>query len=370
MAENAVKSPNRAYAERFVFLITLVVLSSFLQGIRAALICAISVTVAMAADALCCFLRKMRYDPKDVAVPFWGLAAGMMMPVSAPFWAAMLSAAVCIVVGKHVFGSSDNILFCPPAISTAFMIICYPAQMLFFPKFGENYPVFGGYDGILTRSADYSLQLGYIPSANISDTILGFTSGPIGTIYGIVILVCGICLAVRRNNSPAAMISCLVTVGALAFFFPRAKYGGWNSVFYELTSGYLLFGTVFLCAEPYCIPKKTSARIIYGAALGYISMMFRFYGRAEGGFIFALLIVSALSGCFDRFVENLAYWKKAYISSFEKNKYHIQSGNVKLTDTQEIIIPKKYRYNTPPIDSEIKKHNRRYRKNRRDYHGK
>ena len=370
MADTSVKSLNRAYIERLVFMMTLVVLSAFLQGIRAALICGISVAAAMAADALCCFIRKKRYDPKDAAVPFWGLAAGMMMTVSTPFWAVILSATVCIVVGKHFFGSSDNIMFCPPAISTAFMIICYPAQKLYSPRFGEIYPVSGSYDGILTRSADYSLQLGYMPSANIPDTLLGFTSGPIGTIYGIVILVCGICLAVRRKNSPAAMLACLFTVGILAFFFPRANISSWNSVFYELTSGYLLFGTVFLCAEPYCLPKKVSAQAIYGAVLGYISMMFRIYGRAEGGFVFALLIVSALSGCFDRFVENLAYWKKTYLSSFEKSKYHIQSGDVKLTDTQEIIIPKKYRYNTPPINSEIKKHNRKYRSRRRDYHGK
>lgn len=370
MADTAVKSPNRAYAERFVFLITLAVLSAFMQGARAAVICAVCVASAMLADGLCCFVRKIRYEPKDFAVLFWGLSAGMMMPISAPLWAAVLSAVLCIIVGKHFFGSSDNILFCPPAISTAFMMICYPAQMLYFPKFGEVYPIFGEYDGILTRSAEYSLQLGYTPTANVWDTLLGFTSGPIGTIYGIVIIVCGICLALRKNNSPAAMISCLLTVGVLAFFFPRAKYGAWNSVFYEITSGYLLFGTVFLCAEPYCIPKKTSAQALYGAVVGYITMMFRIFGRTEGGFVFALLIVSALSECFDRFVENFEYWRKSYLASFEKSKTRVQSGDVKLTDTQEIIIPKKYRYNTPPIDGVIKKQNRKFRKNRRDYHGK
>lgn len=370
MADNAVKSLNKAYVERLVFMMTLVVLSSFMQGPRAAVICAVGIAAAMLADALCCLIRRIRYDPKDAAVAFWGLSAAMMMPASAPYWAVILSAVVCIVVGKHFFGSSDNILFCPPAISTAFMIISYPAQTLYFPRYSDFFPIFGEYEGVLTRSSEYMLQLGYTPSASVWDTLIGFTEGPIGTIYIIVILICGICLACRRKNSPAAMLSCILTVGVFAFFFPRAKYGAWYSVFYELTSGYLLFGTVFLCAEPYRVPKKTSAQIIYGVVLGYVTMMFRFYGRAEGGFVFALLAVSAISGCFDRFVENLDYWRKSYLSSFEKSKTRIQSGNVKLTDTQEIIIPKKYRYNTPPIDSEIKKHTRKYRRNRRDFHGK
>lgn len=369
MAENAVRSPASVYAERFVFLIAVVVLSAFMQGLRAAIICVVSVASAMLIDGLCCFFRKLRYDPKDTAVLFWGLCTGAMLPISTPLWAAVLSAAVCVVVGKHFFGSSDNILFCPPAISTAFMIICYPAQMLYFPRFGESYPVFGDYDGILTRSAEYSLQLGYTPTANVWDTLLGFTAGPIATIYGIVIIVCGICLAVRRKNSAAAMISCLITVGLLAFFFPRASFDGWNSVFYELSSGYLLFGIVFLSAEPYCVPEKTAAKAVYGAVLGYVTMMFRIFGKTEGGFLFALLIVSMLSESFDRLVENLEYWRRTYLSSFEKSKTRVQSGEVKLTDTQEIVIPKKYRYQTPPIDGAIKKKTGRFRRNRRDYDG-
>lgn len=363
--QNADNLPARAYAERFIFMAAIVVPAAFMQGLRAAVICAVAIVSAMAADALCCLVRKMRYNPKDMAVPFWGLCSGIMMPISAPLWAAILSAAVCIIVGKHFFGSSDNILFCPPAISTAFMIICYPAEMLYFPKYGEAYPVFGDYGGTLIHSAEYSLRIGYTPSEDIWDTLLGFTSGAIGTIYILVILICGICLAVRRKASPAAMLSCILAVGIMAFFFPRAKYSAWNSVFYELSSGYLLFGTVFLCAEPYRMPKRTSARIIYGAVLGYITMLFRAYGRTEGGFIFALLIVSALTDSFDRFVDNLAYWRKSYLSSFEKNKVSIQKGSAKLTDTQEIILPEKYRYNTPPIDGKIKKHKGR-RRSRRD----
>ena len=364
-AASANNSPTRAYAERFVFMAAIDVLAAFMQGLRAAVVCAAAVVSAMAVDALCCLVKRQRYDPKDAAVPFWGLCSGIMMPISAPLWAAILSAAVCIIVGKHFFGSSDNILFCPPAISTVFMIICYPAQMLYFPKYGETYPVFGNYNGTLIHSAEYSLRIGYTPSEDIWDTLLGFTSGAIGTIYILVILVCGICLAVRRKASPAAMLSCIIIAGLMAFFFPRAKYSALNSVFYELSSGYLLFGTVFLCAEPYRMPKRTSARIIYGAVLGYITMMFRTYGRTEGGFIFALLIVSALSDSFDRFVDNLIYWRKSYLSSFEKNKVSVQSTGARLTDTQEIMLPEKYRYNTPPIDGKIKKHKGR-RRNRRD----
>ena len=61
-------------------------------------------------------------------------------------------------------------------------------------------------------------------------------------------------------------------------------------------------------------------------------------------------------------MENVSYWSKSYLNSYEKSVAQVQRGKVKLTDTQEIILPKKYRFNTPPIDGEIKKHRRRERK--------
>lgn len=345
-----------------IMLAMLLVPAAFLQGIRAPLVCVLSMVSGMLIDAVCCLIRKIRYNVKDAAVPFWSLAAGMMMPVSVPFWLVFLSAAMCIIVGKHFFGASDNIIFSPPAISTAFLIICYPAEMLYSPKSGEIFPVFAEFEGTLVRSVEYSLKLGNVPSKDIMDTAMGLVPGSIGAVNMMVILVCGICLVLRKRNSLGAVLSTIVVTSAFAFFFPRADFGGaWSSVFYELSSGYLLFGTVFLAAEPYNAPQNKVARVLYGATLGCITMMFRYFGQTEGSFLFALLVTGAIGSSFDRFVDNLLYWKRTYVNSFEKSKTTVQSGSVKLTDTQEIVIPEKYKYEMPPIDGEIKR-----RRNRND----
>lgn len=356
MTRIADREPRSVYLERLIFLAALTVLSMRMQGARAAVVCALSVILCMAADALCCKMRKIKYNFKAPEVPFWGLAAALMMPASVPYSLVLQSAVICVVIGKHMFGASDNIVFCPPAISTAFLMICYPAEMLYFPKYNEHYPIFGEFEGTLTRSLEYSLKAGFLPSGSFGDILLGSVAGAIGTIYIPVILVCGICLVIRRGNSLCAAAACLGVCGIMAFFFPRASVNGWTSVFYELTSGYLMFGTVFLAAEPYRLPKRTMGRALYGAVLGYVTMTFRLFGQTEGSFLFALLITGALNSSFDRIVENLAYWKKTYVNSFEKNKTQIENGSTpKLGDTQEIVLPDKYRYNMPPIDGKIKR---------------
>lgn len=359
MTLTAEREPRKVYFERFIIMLALLAPSIFFQGARAAAVCVTSIALCMATDLLCCKLRRIPYDFRDTAVPFWGLAAAMMMPSSISFWMVVLSAMLCIGVGKHLFGGSDNIVFSPPAISAAFLLICYPADMLYSPKYGDKIPVFGESDAVLSRSAEYALKLGNTPSAGIMDTLMGHTAGTIGTIYILVIVVCGICMMIRRSTSLCAVLSCLAVSGIFAFFFPRAEVSGWQSVFYELSSGYLLFGTIFLAAEPYRCPEKLIGRVIYGGLLGYITMTFRIFGKTEGSFLFALLIVGALGSSFDRVVENLSYWRKTYLTSFEKNKAIARKGDVKLSDTQEIVLPEKFRYETPPIDSAVKRHKKR-----------
>lgn len=367
MTKFTAREPNKVYLERFIIMAMLLVLSTRMQGFRALAVAIFSVALCMVTDLICCLIRKIPYSPKDMAVPFWGLAAALMMPVSVPYVLVALSALICIVVGKHLFGASDNIVFCPPAIAAAFLIICYPSELLYSPKYGGGQmPVFGEYGGALTRSVEYSLKLGNVPTGSVWDILMGFVSGTIGTVYILVILVCGICMIFHRSNSGCAVISCLVTAGVLAFFFPRINVSGIQSVFYELSSGYLLFGTVFLAAEPYRMPEKAMGRVIYGMVLGYITMMFRVFGQTEGSFLFALLITGALGSSFDRVVENIVYWKRTYINSFEKSKTQAQRGDIKLTDTQEIVLPEKYRYNTPPIDGEVKKKRRRFKDDKGD----
>lgn len=356
------REPRKVYLERFVMMALLLVPSVFLQGNRGAFITAASILACMITDAVCCFLRKMRYDIKDSAVPFWGMAAALMMPSTIPLGLVILSSVLCIAVGKHLFGGSDNIIFCPPAISVAFLIICYPADMLYFPRYGFKVDVFEKYSGTLSRSLEYSLHLHNVPSQSLGDILMGLIPGAIASVYTAVILICGVCMIFRRSNSGFVVIPCLLTAGLLAFLFPRAGVSGFNSMIYELSSEYLVFGTVFLAAEPYRIPQKNAGKILYGIMLGYTTMMFRFFGKTEGSFLFALLITCALGSSFDRVVENVIYWKKTYLNTFEKSKTQIQGGTVKLTDTQEIVLPEKYRFNTPPIDNKITKKRRTHKK--------
>lgn len=332
----------------------------FIMGWRVVTVTSVCLIVGVVTDLVCCKIRRIAYDLKDTSVYFWSLALAMLMPSSIPYVYVGLGSVICILIGKHIFGGRENVIFSPPAIAAAFLIICYPSEMLYYPKTGQIMPLLmDDFTGVLSRGLDNTLKLGNTPSQSVLDILMGNVPGAIGAVSILVVLVCGICMLIRRSTSICAFVSCFGMVSLLAFFYPRADVSGIESVFYELCSGYMLFGMVFLAAEPYIVPKHRTARILYGAVLGYTVMMFRYFGQTEGCFVFALLITNALTGGFDIIVDNLSYWKKNYIISFEQGKNAAQKGNIKLTDTQEIQLPEKYRYNTPPIDGKVKRHKRK-----------
>ncbi len=370
MTSMIAREPRKIYSDQFIFMAALLIPAVFLGGMRALAVCGVSIFVCMLTDWICCLIRKQPYDFKDTSVLFWGLCTGMLMPSSMPYIYVSVAAIICIAIGKHIFGGTDNIVFSPPAIAAAFMIICYSSDMLYFPKVGTIFPMLADdYHGVLVRSLEYTIRINNVPAESWLDILLGNTPGAIGTVHILVVLVCGICLMAKRSSSGGVVIPCLLTVGVLAFFYPRIAVNGWESIFYELSSGYLLFGIMFMACEPAILPKRFAARVIYGVVLGYTVMMFRTFGQVEGCFVFALLITNALACCFDTIVDNLVYWKKTYLNSYEHGKTDAQRGKIKLTDTQEIQIPEKYRYNTPPIDSEVKRHKRRRRPKEDDRRG-
>ena len=354
------RDASKVYRERFVFMAALLIPAVFLMGWRVLAVTAECLALGILADWICCKIRRIEYDINDTSVPFWSMALVMLMPASIPYVYSGLGVIICVVIGKHIFGGRENVIFSPPAIAAAFLIICYPAEMLYYPKNGQIMPfLMDDFTGLLSRSLDNALKIGNVPAYSVLDILMGNVPGAIGAASILVIAVCGICMLLRHSTSFCATVSCLGTVSLLAFFYPRIDVSGLESIFYELTSGFMLFGIVFLGAEPYITPKRRGARVIYGIALGYTVMMFRYFGQTEGCFVFALLIVNAMSNGFDTIVDNLSYWKKTYISSYEQNKNAAQRGNIKLTDTQEIQLPEKYRYNTPPIDGKVKKHRRK-----------
>ncbi len=350
------------YGDQLLCLLTLLGLGVWQSGWRALVIALICVVTCMLSDALFCRMTKKTYNPKDLSTLAAGLCIALMMPASVHY-GIVVGGGLLAMGLKHIFGGKDNYIFNPTAAAIAFLIICFPQDMLLYPGRGIKPPVFGaiGSDQLVSGIESYLLKLGTAPSVSLQDILIGNYVGPLGTTHFLVLAVCGICLLARRSSSLLVTISGLGSYCALTALFPVYNSIG-DTLALELIGGYLLFGFVFLAGDPQTAPKTTAGKIAYGLIIGIVGCLFRHFGKVEGSFLFVLLIANALSLHLDTVCAATGVQLKRMFSYLFRNMGRYErlresakdGGGKRLSDTMEIIVPPT-NYNMPPIDNKVTK---------------
>ena len=255
---------------------------------------------AVLMDMVGCVLTKKTYNVKDLSTLMAGLCIALLMPSGISYGLVFFGSALTIAI-KHIFGGKDNYIFNPTAAAFAFLILCYPGQMLLFPAPRERFPIWGEIDPtLLTR-----LPSPEVLRATVTpfDILMGDIVGAMGAVHILVLAVAGVCLLFRRSVSPTFTITALTTnllfAGVFAEFLGSAGGGGnpaaaLHSALLMMVSGSFLFMLIFLANDPQTLPATFLGKVYYGLMFGGAVTLFRFYGRVEGYPIFALLLVNTM----------------------------------------------------------------------------
>ena len=359
-AQKKLRKARSIYGDQILFMLAITVIATCFSGWRVPAVCICSVLCCILTDMIGCFFSKKEYGVKDLSTIAYGMALALMLPASVEYYIVVIGAVLAITV-KHIFGGKDNYIFNPAAVAIAFLIICYPTQVLMYPQLGVHPELFGD-TGTLVNSIESSfIKNGAMPSLSALEILMGQFAGPIGTTHILVLIVSGICLICRRSVSLSATVSGMAVIGVLSYLTTDVQ-PALESVVFRFISGFVLFGFVFLASDPQTLPLTNGGRVLYGIALGTITVIFRNTANIEGVFVFSLLIVNALSLYLDKMWFTILTKTKQFIrylrlnlGSFERISKDAKQGKTPaLTDTQEIII-EPVNYNMPPIDNKVTK---------------
>lgn len=324
-------APHIRYAESnrtlmsdvLVLLLVLCALASMFYGVRALVICLVSVATAYVCDILSTLMRVRRPNPRDLSAIVTGLIIALMMPATIPYHVVVVAAIFAIAVVKQPFGGVGNNLFNPAAAGFSFAAICWPTQVFMYPMPFDKLAVFGENTATLYQNPAFVLRLGGLPTNDITEMLLGNYPGPMGATNILVILACVFYLLFRRTVHWQLPVFYLATCAAFALFFPRINGSGLQSVLYELMSGSLLFGAVFVISDPVTSPKRSGALAMYGLFAGSITMLFRYFGGFEESMAFSVLLANAFVPAIDNFSEFLHNWirrKRIEVRESKKSK--------------------------------------------------
>ena len=244
----------------------------------------------------------------------------LILPPGAPIYAVIIGALVGIVLGKLVFGGLGSNIFNPAVVGMLFVKFCFGSQYVtvtdtwyyHIPDVASGgTPLAVINDGLYSHISDYSLL----------DMFLGKIPGTLGEVYTITILVGLIYLLIRRSIDYRIVVSYLGTFTVLALFGGLAVYLNNNSVnpftftLYQLLSGGVLFGAVFMLTDPVTSPVNPPSRYMYGTIAAISTIFIRFFAALPEGVGFSILIANMIGCVLDHYEwsSQRFTWKKIVI---------------------------------------------------------
>lgn len=299
------------YADLMWCCMPLLVMSCYSYGPRPAVLSLVAVLVAYLCDCVLAPLHGAGYQAQEPSSECFALLIVMLLPATVRYYVVVV-AVIAAVLAKEAFGGEGHYPFHPAAVGFAVVAAAWPSEVFRYPSPGTALPLWDTSAVTLTDGMNASLAAGGLPTASTLNLLTGNVAGPLGTGAALVIAACGLFLLCRGRLHVSTVLPYAAVYILLAWLLPNLNELPllslpWTYVRqriylekYIVLSGAMLFGGVFLACEPVTQPNRTSSRIIYGALLGALSLVFRYFSEYEVGVCFALLMVNALPEWLDR----------------------------------------------------------------------
>lgn len=285
MKQSTVKA-SKLYGDYLLMLLAPVIFAVYQYGARALAVIASGVAGAVVTDILFCVLLKKNFLLKDLSNIFIGASIALMMPAGIPFYVPVAAAVFAVGVVKVPFGGSLRAPFVPAAAGFAFASVCFK-ELVFDYSYNSADKLLG------ERSLGSLLAQGnavHLDAINTFDILSGNVAGPMGTGCALLMIACCVIPLIRRKGSLFSVAGFIAVCAIYAALFPRVNAPVFASVFFELSSGSLLFAAVFFLTDYATMPQSVAAKIAGGAVCGFFCMMMRTVGTYEETVCFAILL--------------------------------------------------------------------------------
>ena len=285
-----------------IALIPAFIVSLFFFGLGALLVTAVSV-------AACVFfewsitkwiLKREEVTIGDGSALITGVLLAFNLPSNLPIWIIILGALFAIGVSKMSFGGLGNNLFNPALAGRVFLLLSFPVQMTTWPEVGQ----LAAYTDATTGATPLAIMKGVITNApgfsmdqlpSIGNLLLGNNGGSLGEIGAVALLLGLAYMLWRRIITWHIPVSILVTVFVFSGIMHYVNPEVYASPFVHLLTGGLLLGANFMATDYVTSPMTNKGMLIYGVAIGALTVIIRLFGAYPEGVSFAILIMNAFT---------------------------------------------------------------------------
>ncbi|MBQ9583352.1 MAG: RnfABCDGE type electron transport complex subunit D [Bacteroidales bacterium] len=259
--------------------------------------------VCVATCLLCEFLIEKyllgRKIPSISATIITAVLLALNLPPAAPWWIAVIGSIAAIGIAKMCFGGLGQNIFNPAIFGRVFLLVSFPVAMTSWAAPQGWLPIDAFSGATPLAQINEGLRQGIPASEIIAENGLsgwraffGAAGGSVGEVSALALLAGFVYLLVRRTIRPHIPVSILGTVVILTTIFWLVNPDKFTGPVFNLLSGGLLLGAIFMATDYVTSPMTTVGMIIYGVLIGLITVLIRYFGSYPEGVSFAILIAN------------------------------------------------------------------------------
>jgi electron transport complex protein RnfD len=244
-------------------------------------------------------LKRNTNSITDGSAIITGVLLAFNLPSNLPLWIIVIGALVAIGVGKMSFGGLGCNPFNPALVGRVFLLLSFPVQMTSWPVVGQ----LTSYTDAETAATPLSLMkqvihgnaaaLDQLPSA--FQLFIGNNAGSLGEISVLALLIGFAFMLWRKIITWHIPVSILLTVFIFGGIMHLANPTLYVSPVYQLLTGGLMLGAIFMATDYVTSPMSTKGMLIYGVCIGILTVVIRLFGAYPEGMSFAILIMNAFT---------------------------------------------------------------------------
>lgn len=290
-----------------IALIPALLVSLFAFGLGAAIVTITSVAACVFFEwAITKFILKQeKCTVCDGSAIITGVLLAFNLPSNLPIWIIIIGALVAIGIGKMTFGGLGCNPFNPALVGRVFLLISFPVQMTSWPQAGQ----WTSYLDAQTGATPLAIMKQAISAgdASILNELPGSLSlfigipdscqmgvGSLGEISAAALILGLLFMLWKRIITWHVPVSILATVFVFAGLMHLANPVYASPVAVLLTGG-LMLGAIFMATDYVTSPMTHKGMIIYGVAIGFLTVVIRNFGAYPEGMSFAILIMNAFT---------------------------------------------------------------------------
>ena len=253
-----------------------------LYGLPALWMILTCVIASVVSEFLFNLIARRQQSVGDLSAVVTGLLLALNLSARVPLWQCALGSIFAIVLVKCVFGGIGHNFANPAITGRIFLLAAFTSTVA-----GGVWP---GADAVSSATPLELIGTEGAELPTLLQMFLGQRGGAIGETCILALLLGFAYLLIRKVISWQIPVIFMGTVFVLSLLF-----GGFNTALYELLSGGLVLGAVFMATDYATTPITMRAKMLFALGCGIITFVIRWFCALPEGVSYSILCMNILA---------------------------------------------------------------------------